>query len=69
MKQLPLTEPVPENAVDFAVGIMPAGIAFIHNRVVTMQDGDQVLCPPGWDILFDGSVVMIVHTDLEVENA
>ena len=70
MQCLPLSESVPADAVDFAVGIMPSGIAFINNRVVTMTDASQVLCPPGWDILFDGSIVMIVHdATLEVENA
>lgn len=70
MKLLPLSEPIPAAAVDFAVGIVPSGVAWIRNKVITLTNGDQVLCPPGWDILFDGQVIMIVYdATLEVENA
>ena len=69
MMQLSLSDPIPAGAADLAVGIMPSGIAFINNRVVTMTDASQVMCPPGWDILFDGTIVMIVQTDSEVLNA
>jgi len=69
MMQLPLSEPISADATDLAVGIMPSGIAFINNRIVTMTDASQVMCPPGWDILFDGTIVMIVQTNSEVLNA
>ena len=69
MMQLSLSDPIPADADDLAVGIIPSGIAFINNRVVTMTDASQVMCPPGWDILFDGTIVMIVQTDSEVLNA
>ena len=70
MQVLPLSEPVPADATDFAVGIQVSGVACVNNRVITLLDGDQVLCPPGWDILFDGQILMLVYdTNSEVINA
>ena len=64
------TEAIPHDATDFAVGVYRENVAFVTNRVITLTDGDQVLCPPGWDILFDGHTLMLVYDEnSEVENA
>lgn len=70
MQVVSSTEPIPQDATDFAVGVYRENVAFVTNRVITLTDGDQVLCPSGWDILFDGHILMLVYDEnSEVENA
>lgn len=70
MIALPMNTPLPPDATDLALGIPREHVAFITNRVVTLRDGDQVMCPNGWDLFFDGHIVMLVYNNnSEVENA
>lgn len=70
MRIVEFDEPTPADAVDLAIGVRRESVACINNRVITTLDAGQVLCPPGWDILFDGVLLMIVYDETsEVENA
>ena len=60
MQILPLSEPVPADATDFALGIVAANIAWMTNRVIVLDNANMVAIPPGWEAaLADDGVVII----------
>ncbi len=61
----PLSAPVPPDATDFAIAVPAGQIAWLHNRVITLHNGDCVAIPPGWEALYNGDGLVIIYYDHE----
>ena len=72
MRVIQHNEPLPENADDFALGVVAASIAWITNRTIVMLDGSTIRIPNGWEAMpmADNTVVIVFYDETsEVTNA